>query len=293
MSAANVTRQAPLAVSIAAGRGARCRLFVAFLGMTQAPDTHLVERAGLGKYFDRGPEASEERWQCSIVLTPNGGIGVVAKYGWRANEFGYPELLVHETNGVQEWRDEGWFRAEGTAVAFGVLVIDGVQGRNAFDHEAVVEVSTFDANTNLADDVELARVIAFDGEVLDDGVPLRAALVKAGIVSAARLGPDPDGGSDMDGSGNEGSDGSGGGEQDGSVGRTDTDDSRGSGSSGDSSDDDGSEGGGSGDGDGSGDSSESDSDLDGDSDLEGNECGACGACWRIGEQCRLGCRGEQ
>jgi len=59
--------------------------------MTQAPDTHLVERAGLGKYFDRGPEASEERWQCSIVLTPNGGIGVVAKYGWRANEFGYPE----------------------------------------------------------------------------------------------------------------------------------------------------------------------------------------------------------
>jgi len=240
--------------------------------MTQAPDTHLVEKAGFGKYFDRGPEASEERWQCSIVLKSSGGIGVVAKYGWRANEFGYPELLVHETSGVQEWRDEFWFQAEGAAVAFGVLVIDGVQGRNAFDHEAVVEVSTFDANTNLADDVELARVVALDGEVLDDGVPLRAALVKAGILSAARLGPDPDGGSDMDGSGDEGSDGSGGSEQDGSVGTTETDDSRDSGGSGDSSD-----------GSGSGDDSTTDSDLDGDPDLVGNECLSCGACWRIGE----------
>ena len=115
--------------------------------------------------------------------------------------FGYPELLVHETNGGREWRDEFWFQAEEAAVAFGVLVIDGVQGRNAFDHEAVVEVSTFDANTNLADDVEFVKVVALDGEVLDDGVPLRAALVKAGILSAARLGSGLDGDSDTGGSG--------------------------------------------------------------------------------------------
>ena len=248
----------------------------------QAPDTHLVENACSKKYFDRGPEASEEQWQCSVVVTSSGAIGVVAKYGRRADAFGYPELLVQETSGVSEWRDEHWFQAEEAAVAFGVLVIDGVRGRNAFDHEAVVEVSTFDANTNLADDVDFVKVVALDGEVLDDGVPLRTALVRAGILSAARLGPDPGGGSDLDGSGDEGSDGSGGSEQDGSVGTTETDDSRDSGGSGDSSDSDG-----------SGDDSTTDSDLDGDPDLVGNECLSCGACWRIGEQCRPGCEGEQ
>ena len=248
----------------------------------QAPDTHLVENACSKKYFDRGPEASEEQWQCSVVVTSSGAIGVVAKYGWRADAFGYPELLVQETSGVGEWRDEHWFQVEEAAVAFGVLVIDGVRGRNAFDHEAVVEVSTFDANTNVADDVDFVKVVALDGEVLGDGVPLREALVRAGILSAARLGPEPKGDSGTDGSDDGCSDGSEGGqlsERDGSSGTAETDD--------------GSDGGCSGDSDGSGDSSESDSDLDGDSDLEGNECGACGACWRIGEQCRLGCRGEQ
>ena len=57
------------------------------------------------------------------------------------HDFGYPELLVHETNGVREWRNEFWFQAEEAAVAFGVLVIDGVQGRNAFGHEALVRWS--------------------------------------------------------------------------------------------------------------------------------------------------------
>ena len=246
----------------------------------QDPDTHLVEDVGYGKYFDRGPAAGVSQWRCSAVIKKNGGIGVVAEYGWRADDFGYPEVLVHETSGVREWRDEFWFQAEEAAVAFGVLVIDGVQGRNAFDHEALVEVSTYDAGSSLDDDVDDTKVVGHDGEVLGEGVPLREALVRAGILSEARLGQDPDGGSDEDSGADECSDGSRGGqlgEQDGSE--DDSSDSGGSSDSGDSS--------------GSGDSSDSDSDLDGDSDLEGNECPACGACWRIGERCRPGCDGEQ
>ena len=56
----------------------------------QAPDAHLVEDAGFKKYFDRGPQASEERWRCSVVVTSSGAIGVVAKFGWRANVFVNP-----------------------------------------------------------------------------------------------------------------------------------------------------------------------------------------------------------
>ena len=76
---------------------------------------------------------------------------MVAEYGWRSDDFAYPELLVHERNGVRKWWNEFWFQAEEAAVAFGVLVIDGVQGRNAFDHEApLVEVSTFVRSTPAA-----------------------------------------------------------------------------------------------------------------------------------------------
>jgi len=100
LSAANVTRQAPLAVSTAAGCGARCRLFCG-VGTMQDPDTHLVEDVGYGKYFDRGPAAGVSQWRCSAVIKKNGGIGVVAEYGWRADDFGYPEVLVHETSGVR------------------------------------------------------------------------------------------------------------------------------------------------------------------------------------------------
>jgi len=77
-----------------------------------------------------------------------------AQWGYRQGGRGYPEIFLHDTGGAQEWRNEYWFQGEEASVAFGVLIVDGEQGRNCFDFEAsLVQVWTCDVNTYLDEDV--------------------------------------------------------------------------------------------------------------------------------------------
>ena len=248
------------------------------------PDAHLVELVGFGKHFGRGPEAGESQWVCSVVVKSNGDIGVVPDGGWRQNEFGYPEILVVETGFENGWRDEFWFQGVEASVAWGVVSVDGVHGRNAFDHKAVVEVWTYDVNTCLDVDVDDARVVAHDGEVLDSAVPLREALVEAGILSEARLGPDLD--SDLEEGGGSSSSGSGDSAED-----EDPADDEGSGCDEDGGSDSGVDGSGDGEGSAVDEGSGDDEGLAEDEGDDESECEACGACWRDGERCRSDCEG--
>jgi len=250
----------------------------------QGPDTHLVEMVGFGKYFNHGPER-EEQWRCSAVVrgtSRHSSIGVVPWEGYRLDEWGRPEILVHEADD-SGWRDEYWFQGEEAAVVFGALVIDGHRGTNCDDHEGCVEVWTCDHDSGEAltgDDFDTVRIVSVEGEVVDTDLTLKVALRDAGIVSEARLfparGEDEDTSSDSSGC---------------SAGE-DLEDGAEGGLSGSCRSDGGSDS----DVDGGGDDAGSAEDKGSGDDESGssgssNECAACGACWRIGEECRSDCEG--